>query len=86
MLCRRRWKVNGMSPGIYFNVAFHEVLAVGLSKDEAFPEQDGWTKVSDNPRLGLLAVRQLLVGKGLVSDPRKVDWFGTRARPGERAA
>ncbi len=33
-----------------------------------------WTKISDDPMLGLLAIRGILAEKGLVADPEAVAW------------
>lgn len=64
--------------GMYFNPATHELVPVGLSRDEKVSPGSGWVKISDDPRLGLLAVRDLLVRKGLVNDPHTVYWYGFR--------
>ena len=38
-------------------------------------------KVSDDPGIGLLAIRELLISDGFVDDPRPVYWYGTNLRP-----
>jgi len=73
-----------MSPGMYFNPTFNEIVAVGLSQDEHLPAGNGWIKVSDNPRLGLLAVRDLLVRQGLVRHAEVVYWYGLKGSAGGR--
>lgn len=67
-----------MRPAVYFNPTTNEIFTVGLSQDEQFPAGNGWIKVSDNPRLGLLPVRELLVQQGLVENARRVYWYGFR--------
>jgi len=74
-----------MLTGIYFNKDLNEVRSVGLGQDEEPLADSDWVRVSDDPRLGLLAIRRLLSEQGLVADPRGVDWSGTRAG-GPRAA
>ena len=68
-----------MLAGIYFNKNLNEVHSVGLGQDEEPLTDSDWVRVSDDPRLGLLAIRRLLTEQGLVADPRGVDWLGTRA-------
>ncbi len=66
--------------GIYYNNASKEIFARdALSKP--LPEGDGWTKVSDEPSLGLLAARDRLAEGGFVDDPKQVYWYGTNLRP-----
>lgn len=67
-----------MKLGTYFNSTTNEIVAVRLSDDKEFPAGNGWVKVTDNPRLGLLLVRDLLVKQKLVKDPRLVYWYGFR--------
>lgn len=67
-----------MTIGIFFNRSFNEIFAVGLCDDDELPETAGWIKVSDDPHLGLLPVRRLLVEGGLVKDYRLAYWYGFR--------
>ena len=66
--------------GIYYNSASKEIFARD-ALSTPLPESDGWTKVSDEPYLGLLAVRARLTEGGFVDDPKLVYWFGTNLRP-----
>ena len=69
--------------GIYFNSASKEIFARS-SLATPLPESEGWAKVSDDPRIRLLAVRELLTIDGFVDDPRPVDWYGTNLRPDDQ--
>ncbi len=69
--------------GIYFNSASKEIFARS-SLATPLPESEGWAKVSDDPRIRLLAVRELLAIDGFVDDPRPVDWYGTNLRPDDQ--
>jgi len=60
-----------MEMGIYFKAETNEITRVSGSNQ---PEP-GWLHVSQNARLGLLAVRRILAERGLVSDPREVYWY-----------
>ena len=64
-------RIREMSPGIYLNEASNEILSVGVG--EPTPD-DGWTLITDDPRLGLVAARAIVVELGLTDDFRAVYW------------
>ncbi len=68
--------------GIYFNNVSKEIFA-RASLATALPDGGAWAKVSDDSRLGLLAVRKVLVEAGFVVDPRPVYWYGTNLKPND---
>ncbi|MEE8346552.1 MAG: hypothetical protein V3S20_04295 [Dehalococcoidia bacterium] len=63
--------------GIYFRRETKEVCRIG--SDSEAPPGDGWAKVSEEPDLGLLEVREILRARNLVDDPREVYWYGLRS-------
>ena len=60
-----------MRTGIYFNDATKEITSV---TNGALPSEAGWTHLTDETQLGLLAVRSNLTDRGLVGDDRAVYW------------
>ncbi len=66
-------KVNrAMRTGIYFNPSTNEVTSV---TDADVPPRSQWQHVSDDSRLGLLAIRELVLERGLADDPTTVYWY-----------
>lgn len=63
--------------GIYFNRKTKEIVSTNGHVDGL--DLKGWVKISDNPRLRLLVVRELLLEKGLIRNERAVYWSGFRA-------
>ncbi len=61
-----------MKTGIYFSHTENEVMSVTEADARLGPE---WLHVSDESRLGLLAIRRLLAEDSLVADPNVVYWF-----------
>lgn len=66
----------GKGPGIYFNRKTREVISINGHEDRL--DLKGWVKISDEPSLGLLAVRELVMEKRLAKDARDVYWSGFR--------
>lgn len=60
-----------MKTGIYFNRTKNEVMSVTDGDARPGPE---WLHLSDEPRLGLLAIRELVKEAGLVADLSEVYW------------
>ena len=60
-----------MRTGIYYNDATKEITSV---TNGALPSEAGWTHLTDETQLGLLAVRSILTDRGLVNDDRAVYW------------
>lgn len=60
-----------MRTGIYFNDATKEITSV---TNGALPSEAGWTHLTDETQLGLLAVRSILTDRGLVDDDTAVYW------------
>lgn len=58
--------------GVYFNRAANEVMNVTDASGHPGPQ---WLHVSDETRLGLLAIRKLLAERGLARDPAAVYWY-----------
>lgn len=66
----------GNGPGIYFNRKTKEVASIN-GHEEDF-DLSGWVRVSADPGLRLLVMRELLLEKGLIRDDRAVYWSGFR--------
>ena len=66
----------GKGPGIYFNRKTREVVSINGGQGDF--DLSGWARVSDDPTLRLLAVRELLLAKGLIRNDRAVYWSGFR--------
>jgi hypothetical protein len=62
--------------GIYFHTETREILTVTDGRPHP---GDGWTRISGDDTLGLLAARRLVEQAKLVDDVATVDWFGMRA-------
>ncbi len=60
-----------MKAGVYYNDITHEITSVTNSD---LPSGAGWTHLTDEAQLGLLAVRAMLIDRGLVDDDRAVYW------------
>ena len=60
-----------MKTGIYYNNMTQEITSV---TNGDLPSEAGWTHLTDESQLGLLAVRAILVGRGLVEDDTAVYW------------
>lgn len=60
-----------MKTGIYYNDITKEITSV---TNGDLPSEVGWRQLTDDPRLGLLAVRAFLVERGLVDDDTAVYW------------
>ena len=60
-----------MRTGIYYNDARKEITSV---TNGALPSEAGWTHLTDETQLGLLAIRSILTDRGLVGDDRAVYW------------
>lgn len=58
--------------GVYFNRVANEVMSVTDTARQPGPQ---WLHVSDETRLGLLAIRKLLAERGLAPDPTAVYWY-----------
>ena len=67
--------------GIYFNSVYDEIFA-RASEDTELPDAENWVKVSDDARLGLVAIRTLLIEDGLTTDSPAVNWHGMNSRSG----
>lgn len=61
-----------MRTGIYFNGTTNEITSVTDADGHPGPQ---WHHVSDDVGLGLLAIRQLLVERGLVGEGTTVYWY-----------
>lgn len=66
----------GKGPGIYFNRKTKEVVSINGGQEDF--DLNGWARVSDDPTLRLLVVRELLLEKGLIRNDRAVYWSGFR--------
>jgi len=65
--------------GIYLNKATNHVQRVSATPIAPGPE---WTKVSDDPMLGIVAIRKLLADARIVAEPESVNWdFPPPAKP-----
>ena len=75
MLLRRktvqRKRVATVKTGIYFNGSTNEITSA-IDTEQALGQE--WLQVSDDRGLRLLAVRKLLVERGIVEDPTTVYW------------
>ncbi len=60
-----------MKKGMYFNQITKEITSVTTGD---LPSESGWTHVTDETQLGLLAARAILVDRGLVDDDSAVYW------------
>ncbi len=60
-----------MKTGIYYNDTTREITSV---TNGGLPSEAGWTHLTDDAQLGLLAVRAILVDRGLVDDGTTVYW------------
>lgn len=60
-----------MKTGIYYNDTTKEITSV---TNGVLPSEDEWTHLTDDAQLGLLAVRAILVDRGLVDDGTTVYW------------
>ena len=60
-----------MNTGIYYNNITKEITSVTNSD---LLSEAGWRQLTDDPQLGLLAVRALLVDRGLVDEDTTVYW------------
>ncbi len=61
-----------MKTGIYYSDITKEITSV---TNDALPSEDRWTHLTDDAQLGLLAVRAILVDRGLVDDVTAVYWY-----------
>ena len=61
-----------MRTGICFNRTTNEIMSVTDADDHPGPQ---WQHVTGETRLGLLAIRKLLVERGLVDDATVVYWY-----------
>lgn len=66
----------GKGPGIYFNRKTKEVVSTNGHVEDF--DLKGWVRVSDDPTLRLLVVREVLLEKGLIRNDRTVYWSGFR--------
>ena len=57
--------------GIYLNKATNRVRRVSATPIEPSAE---WTRVSDDPMLGILAIRKLIAEGKVVAEPEAVTW------------
>ncbi len=64
-----------MQRGIFFRTETNEVLSVGGDGDEL--PGDGWQSLTDDPALGLVSIRALLVEQGLAAEATAADayWY-----------
>lgn len=60
-----------MTKGIYYNHITKEITSV---TNGDLPLDAGWRHLTDEPQLGLLAVRAILVNRNLVDDEKEVYW------------
>lgn len=60
-----------MKTGMYYNDATKEITSV---TNGTLPSEAGWTHLTDETQLGLLAVRSILAERGMVDDDRTVYW------------
>lgn len=60
-----------MKTGIYYNAITKEITSV---TNDTLPSDAGWTHLTDETQLGLLAVRSILADRGIVDDDRAVYW------------
>ena len=58
--------------GIYFNAQERQV--VRITSPYWLPEEPDWVMVTGEPNATLLAVRDVIKEKGLMSDPSEVVW------------
>ncbi len=61
-----------MRTGIYYNDTTKEITSV---TNGVLPSEAGLTHLTDDAQLGLLAVRAILVDRGLVDDVTAVYWY-----------
>lgn len=61
-----------MNSGIYFNSTTKEITSV---TDGDLGLEDNWTYLTNEARLGLLAIRSILRERGLVDDDTAVYWY-----------
>ena len=60
-----------MKTGIYYNDITNEITSVTSG---ALPSEAGCTHLTDDAQLGLLAVRAMLIDRGLADDGTAVYW------------
>jgi len=58
--------------GIYLNTATNTVRRVGVGVNA--PGEAGWVKVSDDPNLGLLAIREVAAERSLSAAAASIAW------------
>lgn len=58
--------------GIYLNTQANVVRRVGVGVNA--PTSAEWVKITDDPNLGLLAIRETAQTQGLGSDPAAIQW------------
>ncbi len=66
--------------GIYFSSERNEVFAK-ICEEDSLPEDVSWVHVSDDPNLGLMVIREMVVRRGLASDREGVYWYGLKTKP-----
>ncbi len=65
--------------GIYFSSARNEVFAK-TSETESLPDDVSWIQVSNDTSLGLMAIRKLVVDRGLVTEGGTIYWHGLKTK------
>ena len=58
--------------GIYLNTQANVVRRVGAGVNA--PASSEWVKVTDDPNMGLLAIRQVAQTQGIGQDPAAIKW------------
>ena len=66
--------------GIYFSSERNEVFAKKFEED-SLPEDVSWVNVSGDPNLGLMAIREMVVRRGLATDKDAIYWHGLKTKP-----
>ncbi len=66
--------------GIYFNSERNEVFAK-LCEEDSLPGEVSWVRVSFETKLGLMAIREIVVRQGLVNDKETIYWHGLKTKP-----
>lgn len=58
--------------GIYFNKETKQVSRIGMGVRP--PTDSNWAKLTDDPNMGLFAIRELAQSQGLVANTDDIQW------------
>lgn len=70
--CSQRGEVPDAKAGIYLNIQANIVRRVGVGVNA--PVSQEWVKVTDDPNMGLLAIRETAQAQGLGPAPAAIRW------------